>query len=123
MPELHRIRDNYADRGLQLIFVHRPMSESDLDEEAVRTVADELGIAEPLIFDNDHKIGDELGVNAWPTYFLIDSNGKVRRHTKGQSGVKMIEQALIRLFDEEKSSETEAVTESSLMTISSSGIS
>jgi hypothetical protein len=34
----------------------------------------------------------------------------VRRHAKGQFGVKIIEQALIRLFDEER--ENEATTES-----------
>ena len=76
------------------------MGEFDLDDEAVRKVAGELGITEELIFDNDHKIGDELGVDEWPTYFLLDADGKVRRHARGNFGVKMIEQALIRLLGE-----------------------
>ncbi len=76
------------------------MRESDINEEEVRKVADELGITEMLIFDNDHKIGDALGVDAWPTYFLIDPDGTVRRHARGNFGVRMIEQALIRLLGE-----------------------
>lgn len=79
------------------------MNESDLNEEAVHKVALELGITEELIFDNDHSIGDKLGVDAWPTYFLIDADGTIRRHARGNLGVKMIEQALIRLMGEPES--------------------
>ncbi len=81
------------------------MHEVDLDVEAVQAAAEEMGITEPLILDNDHKIGDALGVDAWPTYFLIDPDGTVRRHARGNFGVKMIEQALIRLLGEPESSE------------------
>lgn len=100
MPYLQKIRDEYATKGLQVISIHRPMGEFDLNEEAVRKVATELGITEELIFDNDYKIGDEMGVDAWPTYFLLNPDGTVRRHARGQFGVKMIEQALIRLLGE-----------------------
>ncbi|WP_395089087.1 TlpA disulfide reductase family protein [Armatimonas sp.] len=116
MPHLQKIRDEYGPKGLQIVAVHRPMGEFDLDEAKVLEVAKELGITEKLIFDNDHSIGDELKVDAWPTYFLFDKEGKVRRHAKGQFGVRMIEQALIRLFDEDeaqvKEKSDEAVTES-----------
>ena len=107
MPHLHRLRDEYGPKGLKVVSVHRPMGEFDLDEAAVRKLATELGITEELLFDNDHKLGDELGVDAWPTYFLFDSNGKLRRHTKGNFGVRMIEQALIRLFTEDSDADAE----------------
>jgi thiol-disulfide isomerase/thioredoxin len=102
MPHLQRLRDEYAGRGLQVIAVHRPMRTTDLDTEEIRKIATELGITEPCALDNDHKIGDALEVDAWPTYFLFDSGGKLRRHAKGNFGVKMIEQALIRIYGEEK---------------------
>jgi thiol-disulfide isomerase/thioredoxin len=106
MPHLHKLRDSYKNKGLEVISVHRPMNERDMDEAEVRKVADELGITETLIFDNDHKIGDALGVDAWPTYFLIDPDGTVRRHARGNFGVRMIEQALIRLLGEPESPES-----------------
>lgn len=108
MPYLHKIRDEYASKGLKLISIHRPMGEFDLDEATVRKVASELGVTEELIFDNDYTIGDEMGVDAWPTYFLLNPNGTVRRHARGQFGVKMIEQALIRLFSEPSEAEPSA---------------
>lgn len=120
MPHLQKLRDEYGPKGLKVVAVHRPMGEFDLDETKALETAKELGIIEKLIFDNDHSIGDELKVDAWPTYFLFDKDGKVRRHAKGQFGVKMIEQALIRLFGEDgtdgeaqgKEKKSEAVTES-----------
>jgi hypothetical protein len=81
------------------------MGEFDLDEETVRKVAEDLGITEPCLLDNDHKIGDALGVDAWPTYFLFDEQGRLRRHAKGNFGVRMIEQALIRMYDEAEENE------------------
>jgi thiol-disulfide isomerase/thioredoxin len=102
MPDLQKLRDTYVNRGLQVIAVHRPMGGFDLDVEEVRKVAVELGITEPCALDNDHKIGNSLDVNAWPTYFLFDAEGKLRRHATGNFGVRMIEQALIRMYDEDE---------------------
>jgi thiol-disulfide isomerase/thioredoxin len=116
VPEISSLCDKISGFPVHRISVHRPMGESDLDEAKVLEVARELGITEKLIFDNDHSLGDELGVNSWPTYFLFDSNGSLRRYAPGQLGVRMIEQALIRLSGEngvqsnEKNSE--AVTDS-----------
>lgn len=112
MPHLQKLRDEYGPKGLKVISVHRPMGEFDLDEGKVLEVARELGITETLLFDNDHSIGDELKVDAWPTYFLFDADGKIRRHARGQFGVKMIEQALIRLCDEKEKTSAEANAES-----------
>jgi thiol-disulfide isomerase/thioredoxin len=107
MPELQKIRNGYADKGLQVISIHRPMGEIDLDIEEVRKIAQELGVTEPCALDNDHKIGNALGVNAWPTYFLFDGEGKLRRHATGNFGVKMIEQALIRMYKQDSNDEND----------------
>jgi thiol-disulfide isomerase/thioredoxin len=107
MPYLQKLRDSYADNGLQVIAVHRPMGDFDLDTEEIRKVALELGVTEPCALDNDHKIGDALGVDAWPTYFLFDAEGKLRRHAKGNFGVRMIEQALIRMYGKDTDDENE----------------
>jgi thiol-disulfide isomerase/thioredoxin len=100
MPALQRLRDDYANKGLQVVSIHRPMGDFDLDTEEICKVTAELGVTEPCALDNDHKIGDALGVKAWPTYFLFDAEGKLRRHATGNFGVRMIEQALIRMYKE-----------------------
>ncbi|MCX6365355.1 MAG: hypothetical protein NTX57_01445, partial [Armatimonadetes bacterium] len=98
--KVQNIRDLYRGKGLIVIAIHRPMGPYDLDIDSVNQVRDQIGITEKCIFDNDHSIGDSLGVIAWPTYFLFDSECKLRRHAKGQLGIRMIEQSLIRMFSE-----------------------
>jgi thiol-disulfide isomerase/thioredoxin len=107
MPHVQKLKKEYAEKGLQVIGVHRPMRELDMDVDEVRKVAAELGVTEPCALDNDHKIGDALGVDAWPTYFLFDETGKLRRRAKGNFGVRMIEQALIRMYGEDEKDEKE----------------
>ena len=67
MPDFRKLKDDYCLKGVDIISIHRPMNEFDLDEVKVFEVAKELGITEKLILDNDHTIGDEFGVEAWPT--------------------------------------------------------
>ncbi len=100
MPDLQELRDGYVPKGLQVVAVHMPRGEFDLDVEEVRRVAEELGVTEPCAIDNEHKIGIAFGVDAWPTYFLFDAERKLRRHARGNFGVRMVEQVLIRLFDD-----------------------
>ena len=100
MPHLQNLRDKYGPKGLLTVAVHRPMNEGDLNVERVKQAISGMGVTEPCAIDNDHTIGDAFGVSAWPTYFLFDAENKLRRQAKGNFGVRMIEQALIRLFDE-----------------------
>lgn len=99
MPYLQELRERYGPKGLRTVAVHMPRGPFDLDVEKVKKVATEIGITEPCAIDNEHEIGDTFGVDAWPAYFLFDAEGKLRRQAKGNFGVRMIEQALIRLFD------------------------
>ena len=82
------------------IAIHRPMNDSDLEVARTIEVAKTLGVEAELVFDNDHSIGDQLDVEAWPTYFLFDAEGKLRRKAAGQLGIRMIEQSLIRMLGE-----------------------
>lgn len=97
-PDLQKLGKKYCSSGLNLVPVHMPRGAWELDETKVREVADELGIAEPLILDNDHSVTDRFGVDAVPTYFLFDLDGRLKRRAAGNFGLKMIEAALRDLF-------------------------
>jgi thiol-disulfide isomerase/thioredoxin len=103
-PLVIEVQNKFKLSGVHVYFVHRPMSESDLDEAIAIEHASHSGFEDFLIFDSDHKIGNLLGVEAWPTYFLFDSIGKLRRTAKGEFGIRIIEQALTRMFSEENKS-------------------
>lgn len=96
MPHLQDLRAGYAGKGLSVVAVHMPRMESDLDISQVRHVAAELNILEPCALDNEHRVGDEFGVNAWPAYYLFDADKKLRRRAVSNFGVNMIQQALLQ---------------------------
>ena len=103
LPRLQRLVHDYAAEGLQLISVHRPRMESDLDVSKVQAIMDELGITGPCAIDNTHAIGDLFQTaSVWPCYFLFDANGKLRSRAAGQLGLKIAENSLKRTLGVEE---------------------
>ena len=100
MPYLQALRDGYLAHRLQTVAIHKPRGDAELDQAKVRAVADEIGVTETLVFDNDHKISEAFGVDAVPAYFLFDAEGRLRRHALGNFGVRMIGEAVKQLLGE-----------------------
>jgi len=99
MPSLLAFLETYQEAGLQLLSVHRPRMESDMDVAKVRAVADELALTGPCAIDNAHTLGDLFqtgGVS--PCYFLFDAEGKLRSRAAGGLGLKMAENSLKRML-------------------------
>lgn len=99
MPGVLSLLDTYRDQNLQLVSVHRPRMESDMDIEKVRAAAHDLHLVGPCALDNDHSVGDLFQTAAvWPCYFFFDADHKLRSRAAGQLGLKMAENSLKRLL-------------------------
>jgi thiol-disulfide isomerase/thioredoxin len=99
MPNVLRFLQTYEREGLQLLSVHRPRMESDMDIAQVRATADALALSGPCAIDNAHTLDDLFqtgGVS--PCYFLFDAEGRLRSRAAGQLGLKMAENSLKRLL-------------------------
>ena len=100
MPRLQEFLNTYKAQGLQLISVHMPRMEADMDVSKVKAAATELGLTGPCAIDNDHALGDRFQTGGvWPCYFLFDAEGKLRSRAAGALGIKMAENSLKRLLD------------------------
>ncbi|BDI30820.1 hypothetical protein CCAX7_28710 [Capsulimonas corticalis] len=98
-PHLLGLIETYRDQGLQLLSVHMPRMESDMDVADVRVEAESLGLTGPCAVDNEHTIGDLFQTGGvWPCYFLFDAQGKLRSRAAGQLGLKMAENSLKRML-------------------------
>jgi AhpC/TSA family len=104
MDAIRQIRENYDADLLNLISIYRPMGDSDIDVNVITQYISDENIPGEVVFDMQLEITDALKVIALPSFFLFDKMGHIRRHAKGQFGVKMIEQALIRLLGDESES-------------------
>ena len=99
MPSLLDFLETYRHEGLQILSVHMPRMDSDMDVQKVRTAADELALTGPCAIDNAHIIGDLFQTGGvWPCYFLFDAGGKLRSRAVGQLGLKMAENSLKRML-------------------------
>jgi peroxiredoxin len=89
IPWLEKLRDQYASQGLEVLGI----SEDDLDQDDQKALLKEkkeitdsamkLGINYPVLFDEKKVAEPYGGVDALPTTFYVDRNGKVVAATIG----------------------------------------
>lgn len=73
MPHLNRLHEKYNRAGLVLLGVN-----VDDDPANAAAVATKLGIQFPVLLDTDKKVSDQYDLQAMPSTYLIDRDGKVR---------------------------------------------
>lgn len=101
MPELRRMQETYAPRGVRFVAVHMPREEADTSIPAVEAAVNDNGLDEPVAVDNEHVLGDRFETGGlWPMYFLFDADGKLRARSAGAAGPSVVEAALARLAPE-----------------------
>ncbi|WP_027963042.1 TlpA family protein disulfide reductase [Halalkalibacillus halophilus] len=97
MPQINEFRDQYADE-LNVIAVHMPRSEKDLDLDQIEEVAKEHHISQPIYIDNDHQLTDVFENQYVPAYYVFDEEGTLRHFQAGGSGMKMLEKRVNRVL-------------------------
>ncbi|WP_017185868.1 TlpA family protein disulfide reductase [Alkalibacillus haloalkaliphilus] len=97
MPQVNQFRDDYADE-LNVIAVHMPRSEKDLDLDQIKEVAAEHGITQPIFVDSEHKLTDVFENQYVPAYYVFDAEGNLRHFQAGGSGMKMLTKRVNRVL-------------------------
>ncbi|KHD84219.1 TlpA family protein disulfide reductase [Heyndrickxia ginsengihumi] len=101
MPELNKFRDQYKQQ-LNVVGVHMPRSENDLDIEIVKLIAKDYGMTQPIYIDNEHRLADAFENMYVPSYYLFDENGRLRHMQAGGSGLHLLEKQLHLILKEMK---------------------
>jgi thiol-disulfide isomerase/thioredoxin len=104
MPQVNEFRDNYKDK-LNVVAVHMPRSEDDLNMEDIKKVAGEHDITQPIFVDSEHNLTDAFENQYVPAYYVFDKDGNLRHFQAGGSGMKMLEKRVNRVLDEMEKSE------------------
>lgn len=101
MPDVNSFRDKYKDE-LNVVAVHMPRSEDDLDLDQIKAVAAEHDITQPIFVDSELKLNDAFENQYVPAYYVFDKDGQLRHFQAGGSGMKMLEKRVNRVLDEMK---------------------
>ncbi|QTM99268.1 redoxin domain-containing protein [Sediminibacillus dalangtanensis] len=97
MPNVNEFRDEYKD-DLNVVAVHMPRSEKDLDLEQIKEVAEEHGISQPIFVDNKHALTDAFENQYVPAYYVFDAEGNLRHFQAGGGGMKMLRKRVNRVL-------------------------
>ncbi|HJV31745.1 MAG TPA: TlpA disulfide reductase family protein [Bacillales bacterium] len=104
MPQVNQFRDQFKEK-LNVVAVHMPRSENDLNIEEIKSVAAEHGITQPIFVDSEHKLTEVFENQYVPAYYVFDRNGLLRHFQAGGSGMKMLEKRVNRVLEETEKAE------------------
>jgi len=98
LPYVTAWHERYRDDGLVVVGAHAPEFGFEHDLGNVRRATGELGVAYPVVIDNDFAIWRSFGNRYWPAAYLVDGDGRVRFHHFGEGAYEEIERALRQLL-------------------------
>jgi thiol-disulfide isomerase/thioredoxin len=98
LPYVRAWAERYRDRGLVVVGVHCPEFGFEHDLENVRHATRELGVAYPVVIDNDFAIWQSLSNRYWPALYLVDRDGRIRFQHFGEGNYEETEQAIQQLL-------------------------
>lgn len=118
LPYLKAWAEKYRQRGLVVIGVHTPEFEFEKDAGNVRQALGPLGINYPVRLDSDYAEWRKFGNRAWPGFYLIDSDGRIRHQASGEGDYDKAERMLQKLLAEVDRKPTNG----SLVSVSGDGV-
>ena len=101
LPSVKKWDAQYRDKGLTIIGVHTPEQDYESNVDNLRREVAGLGIKYPVVTDNDYSKWKAYDVEAWPTLFLLDKQGRVRWTHVGEGAYAETEEAIKKLLAED----------------------
>ena len=100
LPYVKSWHDRYREKGLTVIGVHSPEFDEEKIVENLRRQVSSLGINYPVVTDNDYQTWKSYNVEAWPTIFLLDKQGRIRWKHVGEGNYDDAERQIQKLLSE-----------------------
>jgi thiol-disulfide isomerase/thioredoxin len=91
MPDVVRIKEQYAGDGLVTVGIHMPRFESDTDVEKVKSDVEKYGISQPLGLDHLHAITNRFENEYVPAFFIFGTDGTLKYRAAGDKGFQKVE--------------------------------
>jgi thiol-disulfide isomerase/thioredoxin len=99
-PYVRAWADKYLDHGLVVIGVHSPEFEFEKSLVNVRRAVKDMAIAYPVAVDSEHEIWRAFRNQAWPAFYFIDAQGRMRHRHYGEGRYEESERVLQKLLVE-----------------------
>ncbi|MHC4820462.1 MAG: alkyl hydroperoxide reductase [Planctomycetota bacterium] len=100
-PDLKRLEKKYAEE-LAVVGIHSGKFPGERTTEGIREAAARYGIRHPIANDAEFRIWKSYRVRAWPTLWLIDTQGRLVGHVTGEGNYDILDNAISRVIEEAK---------------------
>ncbi len=98
IPTLQRLEDKYGS-ALLVIGVHSAKFANEGETQNIRQIVQRYGLAHPVINDSDFRVWQTYGVNAWPTFVVVDPRGNVLAMQAGEIPFEAFDRLLNGMID------------------------
>ena len=100
LPFLQTWHERYADEGLVIVGVHTPEFEFEKVYDNVVDATVDMGVAWPVVQDNDYVVWGSYDNRFWPAKYLIDKDGVIRYRHFGEGKYAETEEEIRKLLSE-----------------------
>jgi thiol-disulfide isomerase/thioredoxin len=101
LPDLAKLEKKYPNE-LVVIGVHSAKFENEKDTKSIRKAVLRYEIAHPVINDADHDMWNAYNVQSWPSFAVIDAEGKFAGNTNGEGKLELLDTVVAKLIAEAK---------------------
>lgn len=88
----------YKDQGLVVVGIHTPELPQERSLSNVKKAVGQLGIEFPVAIDNDEAAWDRYHNEAWPAFYLIDTEGRITYSIYGEHNYAATEHKIQELL-------------------------
>ncbi len=100
LPDLEDLETRFRDVPFVVVGVHSAKFDNENVPENVRAAVRRHHISHPVVVDTKQDLWQRLGVRAWPTLILIDTEGRGFRAWSGEGNKESIAEAITKLVAE-----------------------
>lgn len=101
LPEIKKLEEQYGSK-LTVIGVHSGKFSNEKDSSEIKKAILKYDITHPVINDADFKIWNSFKANSWPTFILINPNGRIVKTYLGEYGATKIKKDVKKLISKFK---------------------
>jgi thiol-disulfide isomerase/thioredoxin len=100
LPYVRAWSQKYGPHGLIVIGAHTPEFEFEHSIANVQRAVKDLGIDYPVAVDSRQILWNAFGTRAWPTFYFVDAEGRIRYRQLGEGRYDQAERMIQQLLRE-----------------------
>ena len=98
LPAIKSLNARYKDKGLTVVGIETPELDNEKSFANLQNAVKQAGIEYPILTDYDNANWNAYGVNAWPTIFILDQQGRIRYKHVGEGAYDTQEKVVAALL-------------------------